>query len=210
MKPILARVTVFAPLAALALAAGCSLTRPAPVKQAYLLDPPPPPVSATTRPGTLRVGVVTVAAPFRDRPLVVREAELRYETDYYREWIVPPSAMIGETLARSLDRSRVFGRVVPPGTAPDSDFVIDAFVSALYADSRDASKPGAELAIGFYVSRANTSGAPVWSKEYRRRIPISAGSSDTYVAAQNEALGDILAELARDLATAQLPPLIRP
>ena len=204
MNPILARITVFAPLAIVAFVAGCSLTRPAPVKQAYLLDPPAPAAAAAPRAGTLRIGIVTVAAPYRDRALVVREADLRFETDYYREWVVPPSAMIAEATSRALQGAGVFGRIVPPGAAPDADFVIDAFVSALYVDTRDAAKPAAELAINYFVSRANSSGVPVWSKEYRRRMPIAAGSSDIYVAAQNQALGEILAELARDLASANL------
>ena len=40
----------------------------------------------------------------------------------------------------------------------------------------------------------------MWSKEYRRRTALSAPSAETYAAAQSAALGEILAELARDLA----------
>ena len=166
MRPNLARVILLAPLAAVALVAGCALsTRPPLVKEMFLLDPPPPAVVAATRQGSARIGVVTIAAPFRDRSFVVRESELRYTTDFYREWVVPPSAMLGEATARGLDRARAFTRVVPPGAAPDSDWVIDVFVSALYVDARDAARPAAALTITFFVSRANSLGVPVWSKE---------------------------------------------
>jgi len=60
-------VPVIAALLVIVLA-GCSgLTRPAPVKQTYLIEPRAPPVAAATQPGSLRVGVVNVAAPFRGR-----------------------------------------------------------------------------------------------------------------------------------------------
>ena len=206
MKTNFVRVTLCAPLALAALVAGCGLTRPAPVKETFLLDPPAPAVVAAARPGSARIGVVTVAAPFRDRTCVVREADLRYASDFYREWVVPPSAMIAEATARSLDRAKAFTRIVPPGAAPESDYVIDAFVSALYADDRDAAMPAAAIAITFFVSRVNGGGVPVWSREYQRRTPLPRATSDAYVGAQNVALGEILSEFARDIAAATLPP----
>ena len=36
--------------------AGCSLTRPAPVKNTFLLDPPFPPAVTAAKPATLRIG----------------------------------------------------------------------------------------------------------------------------------------------------------
>ena len=55
------------------------------------------------------MGTVTVAAPFRGRGFVVaREASLRYETDFYNEFFVPPATMIGELTGRALERAKVF------------------------------------------------------------------------------------------------------
>ncbi|CAG1001038.1 hypothetical protein BURK1_02859 [Burkholderiales bacterium] len=180
--------------------AGCSITRPSPVKQMYLLEPPAVAAVAQTSPLSARLGTVTVAAPYRERTFVVREADLRFETDFYHEYVVAPAPLIAEAIASALVQSNVFARVIPPGTPPEADLTIDAFVGALYADNRDPKAPGAELAITFYVSRPDRAVAPVWSKAYHRRATLSTVSAATYAAAQSASLGDILGELSRDLA----------
>jgi uncharacterized lipoprotein YmbA len=205
--PLQALARTIASLAAVALIAGCAFSRPAPVKQVFLLEAAVPPPAAKTQPGTLRVGTVGVAAPFRGRAFVWRESELKYEADFYTEFLVAPSPMIGEATARALDAARVFTRVIPPGAPPDGDWVLDGFVSSLYGDRRDAAKPAAELVITWYLSRADAlSPTPFWSKEYRRRMPATAGTAEAQAAALNAALSEIVAELARDLAAASLPP----
>jgi ABC-type uncharacterized transport system auxiliary subunit len=207
MKPIPAlrsRAALAVTLAAFA--AGCSLTRPAPVKQQFLLDPPAPPAAATPHPASLRVGKVNVAEPYRGKQFVYRMEERRFEVDYYAEFLVAPGPMIAETTARALDQARTFARVQFPGAPPEADYELEGFVGALYADARDAAKPVAELAITYYAGRTDRyAGMPSWSKEYRRSVPLSATTPDAYAAALNTAYGEILAELARDLAVAPFP-----
>jgi hypothetical protein len=200
------KTAILAALAVAVLAAGCSLTRPAPIKQAYLIDPGAPPVAATTQPATLRVGTINVAVPFRGRALIFRQTDLRYEADFYSEFLVAPAAMLGEGTARALDRARVFARVIPPGAPPDGEFVLDGFVDALYLDVREPGKATAEVGVTYYLSRADApTPVPFWSKQYRRSVPILASSPDAQAAALSAAFGEITAELARDLAALQLP-----
>jgi cholesterol transport system auxiliary component len=197
---------VIALVATVLVAGGCSLTRPAPIKQAFLIDGGAPPVAANAHPATLRVGTINVAAPFRGRALVFRQTDLRYEADFYSEFLVAPAAMLGEGTARALDRARVFARVVPPGAPPDGEFVLDGFVDALFIDVRDAGKPTAEVAVTYYLLRAESAlPVPFWSKQYRRSVPVAGSTPDAYAAALSAAFGDITAELARDLAALQLP-----
>jgi len=48
--------------------ASCSLTRPTPVKQMFLIEAPAPAAAVTPQsPLAARIGTVTVAAPYRDR-----------------------------------------------------------------------------------------------------------------------------------------------
>ena len=192
--------------AAAAMLGACSLTRPSPVKQMYLIEPPPASAVTPTSPYTARIGTVTVGAPYRDRTFVVREADLRFETDFYHEYVVAPAPMIAEAIARSLAEARVFAKVIPPGAPPEAEFTIDAFVSSLFADNRDAKAPAAELAITFYVSRTDRALAPMWSKSYVKRKPMASVSAEQYVAVQSASLGEILAELARDLAAQRFAP----
>jgi ABC-type uncharacterized transport system auxiliary subunit len=192
-------------LLAVALAACNPLTRPAPVRQTYLLEPPLPAAVAQSRPGTLRVSRVDVAAPFRGREFVYRVDALRYETDFYDQFLVAPGAMFTEQTARALEAAGVFARVVPPGSGGDADATLQGFVSALYADARNGVPVGAELAITYYLSRDAAGTTPVWSHAYRRRIELAERTPAAYAAALNRAFGDILAELARDLAALPLP-----
>ena len=192
--------SAFLVAAAAATLGACSITRPAPVKEMYLIEAPTAAAVASPGATSARIGVVTGAAPYRDRAFVVREADQRFENDFYHEYVVAPSAMIAEAIARSLSEAKVFSKVIPPGAPPDADFTIDAFVSSLYADNRDAKAPAAELSITFYVSRSDAGAAPIWSRTYGRRTVMTTPSAATYVAAQSAALGEILAEAARDMA----------
>ena len=197
------RALLLLPLAA-ALPA-CSLTRPAPVKRTFLLEPPLPAPGARTQRGMLRIGTITVAAPYRDRSFVFRTGELKVESDFYHEFFASPASMISESATRAMTQARVFDRVVPGIAGVEgADYVLEGFVSALYADAR-AEKAEAEVAIDWYVSRAGYPGGVVWSRQYRERAPIEGTGADAVAGAMNAALGRVLAGLARDLASAELP-----
>ena len=194
-------------LVVVALLAGCTaLTRQAPVRQTFLLDAPAPPAVAHPQPGALRVGTINVAAPFRGKTFVYRVGDLRFESDYYVEFLVPPGTMIGEQTARALDHAKAFTRVAGPGAAGEAEWVLDGFVTALYADMREAGKSVAELDITYYLTpTAGAQETPIWTREYRRRVPMRDATPASYAQALNTAFGEIVVELARDLAAAQLP-----
>src|SRR5512140_1946039 len=100
---------MLAALAVAALVAGCSaITREAPVRQTFLLEPKLPPALAQSQAGALRVGVVNVAAPYRGKTFVYRMGELRFETDFYVEFLVPPASMLTELTARALMSAKSF------------------------------------------------------------------------------------------------------
>jgi hypothetical protein len=203
------RRAALAALAALALAAGgagCTLSRPSPVKNTFFLDPPLPPAGSVPKAATLRIGTVNVAAPYRDRAFVYRTGELAYESDFYHELFVPPAPMIAQLAARALTAANVFTRVVPSGSSPEEgDYVLEAFVSDLYADARR--KPAAAVVgITFYLTRTTFPSGVVWSKAYAERAPLGESTPESLAGAWNDALGRVLASLARDVAQAELGP----
>jgi hypothetical protein len=200
------RAAVLASLvAAVVVLGGCALSRPAPIKHAFLLDVPAPTAGARVHPIALRVGTINVAVPFRGRAFVYRSSALKYDADFYSEFLVAPAPMIAEITARSLDRSGVFARVIPPGAPPEGDWVLDGFVSTLHGDVRDSANPAAELAITFFLTRNDgASQAPFWSREYKRRVAVAEALPEGYARALSVALGEVMAELARDLAAADL------
>lgn len=199
-------LAMLVPLVAAPLAAGCSLTRPQPAKRRFLLEPALPAPGARTQPYALRIGTIGVAAPYRDRAMVYRTTDLRYESDFYHEFFAAPGAMVAEATARALAAARAFSRVIPPGVAGDEgDFLLEGFVDALYADARVAGKAEAEVAVGYFLSRLAFPGGVAWSNRYVERQAIAGTQPEAVADAMNAALGRVLAALARDLATAELP-----
>lgn len=196
-------IRLSAATAALGAVAACS--RPAPIKGTYVLEPAMPPAVARTQPGVLRVGSVNVAAPYRGRAFVYRETDLKYETDYYHEFLVAPGANIAEATARALAAAKAFSTVLPGHVAADADWVLDGFVDSLYGDGRTPDKPSAVLRISWFLRPHSGDAVPVWTRSYERTVPFATGNAAAYIDAQNKALSEILAELARDLAAASLP-----
>lgn len=188
--------------------AGCSVVQTSPVKATFLLEPAMPPPVAKPQPGVLRIGTVNVAASYRGRAFIVRTSELKFDSDYYYEFLSPPGAIIGDATARAMAAARVFTGVLPLGIPAESDWLLEGFVGAIYADARVAAQSVAVLQVTYYLSRAAAgTGTPFWNRAYERRIAFETGSTTRYVTALNTALSEILAELTRDLAAATLPAL---
>lgn len=179
--------------------AGC--TRPEPPKSSFLLQPPPPPPpSAGAWPVTLKVDAVTVASPFAGRSLVYRESELKYEADFYDEFLVPPAAMIGEAIAGWLAAAGLYRAVLAPSSALDGDLSLDAFVSELYTDLRVEAKPVAIVSIDFYLAAAGAApGAFLWSGELSGRREVDSRSAAALAGGLSAAFGEVLEELAAAL-----------
>ena len=205
--PRIARVLAVVALAfAASTLVACSLSRESVAKRTFLLEPTPPPMASVQKLTSLRIGLVNVAAPYRAKAFVYRQGELKFEADFYSEFFVSPAAMLSEATARALSAANVFRRTVPPSASDPADYVLDGFASELYGDMRDPAKPFAALAITYYLSPSNAlSPNVVWTREYRQRAPAAQATPDAFANAWNVALSAILADLARDLAAAELP-----
>lgn len=198
-------------LAALAVAlAGCGLTRPTPVKQTYLLEAQPAAqaaqaTAAAPKPFALKVGTITVAAPFRGRTLVYRETDIKYEADFYSEYFVAPAAMLTEATTSWLASAGLFREVLPGASTADGDYLLEGFVSELVGDFRDTAKPAAVIRAKFFLSDTHTlGGGVVWNREFTQRVALRERSPDAVATGLNQALTALLADLSRELAAVNL------
>ncbi|MDQ6618887.1 MAG: PqiC family protein [Pseudomonadota bacterium] len=183
------------------------VSRPAPVKEMFLLDPPlPEKGGAPAKPAVLRIGTVNVAAPYRAKNFVYRRSDLGYEADYYHEFFVPPALMLADAMAKGLAAAGIFERVVPAGVAGnEGDFLLDAFVAELYGDGRAQTRGAAVLRVTFYLSALSAPGAaPVWTREYSQRAEFDGTGAQGLAQGLSRALGQVLSDLARDLAREEL------
>ena len=178
---------------------GC-LSRPPLARETFALTLPAAPES-TSASGTavLLLRSVVVAPMFDGKALVYRRGEHTWEQDPYAEFLVPPAAMLAGPLRTALRRSGVFRDVIEPGSALTPDRVAEIQVTEFYGDFRNQAEPMAVLALRCTIFEIGPKQRVRLQKEYARRLALPERTAAGVVAGWNEALGQILGELAGDL-----------
>jgi len=184
--------------------AGCSIGASAPHTTTYVLDPPQPTKTTTTRhPQALRMGNVRVAPAFASPPLVYRTGEVQYTPDFYNAFIAEPGPLLGASMAEWLDRAGPFKTVSQPGGPVNAPYALEAVVTELYGDFRPGRKPAAVMTIQFtLVDLTGPSPTVVLERFIGRRLDLPDATADALVRGYSQALGQILEELSTQIAPA--------
>jgi hypothetical protein len=191
-------------LLGLALLTGC-LSRPALVTQYYALQHPPVATpSAASGSGTLALRAVEVSPLFDCSSLVYRTSDAAYERDPYAELLVPPARGLAIPVRDWLRRSGLFKDIIEAGSLLHPDCWAEVYVSELYGDFRQPEKPAAVLSMRFiFFGGGDASAQRVsFQKEYTRSIALRRNTAGEVVAGWNQALAEILNNLASDLRAA--------
>jgi cholesterol transport system auxiliary component len=148
----------------------------------------------------------TVDSAFSSKSLIYRTKEFKYESDFYNEFLVSPSAMITEKTRNWLSASGLFGRVLAPGDSIVPTHVVQGNVIALYGDFREKSAPKAVIEVRIFLSETETQSESgiVFGKTYKASMGLESRDPTALVAAYDRCLIEILANFERDLA-AELP-----
>lgn len=180
----------------------CAIGKPVEQGTSYALDPvmPAPMPAADRKPETLRMGRVQVAAAFSGPGLVYRMSDVRYVSDPYHTFLSEPDGMFGARIAEWLDRSGPYRAVSQPGSARTAPFVLEATVTDLYGDFRPGQAPAAVLTIQFaLIDTASARTQVVVEQTISRRQVIDRATPEDLVRGFNQALADVLKELASGL-----------
>jgi len=191
-------------------AAGCSFKKAYPAKQSFLIEARrsgEPVSSSLSASGILVVGALQVATPFEGKSFVYRDSELRYEADFYHEFLVAPRALITEQVRRWLGASGLFHFVVDASSRSEPTHHLDGNVTALYGDFRDPASPKAVIALEFFLSKEKSgSGEIVFHSNYRQEMAIVDRAPETLARGWGKGLEQILAAFEQDLARAPSIP----
>jgi cholesterol transport system auxiliary component len=191
----------FAACAALAFAA-CSIGKPIPQPNTYVVQPPVPESVPTvaSRPESLRIGNVRVAAAYAGNALVYRMDDVQLVSDPYSRFIAEPGAMLGDQMAAWLGRAGPFRTITDPESARPAYYVLEATITELYGDFRPGRAPAAVLAVRFVlIDQTGARPRAVLERAIARRVDLPRASPDALVRGYGEALAEILGELSTDL-----------
>ena len=195
----------FAACAALILVA-CSIGKPIPQANTYLVQPPAPQSvpSVAPRQESVRVGNVRVSAAYAGTALVYRRDDVQFVSDPYSRFIAEPGAMLGDQMAAWLGRAGPFKSVTEPESSLPAHYVLEATVTELYGDFRAGRAPAAVLAVQFaLIDESGARPKAVLERSIARRVDLPRESPDALVRGYGDALGEILTELRGDFEVVQ-------
>lgn len=201
MKPFPTRVLICLLLATWLLPACVRLERQSPDKTSYVLAAERPPAPAThIRSGILQITPLRISRRFAGRGFVYRQAESRYQIDFYNQFLISPAGMVQEEIVRWLSASGLFAAVSSSAGPLPPDYLLQGRINDLHGDYR-SQQPAAVLAISFMLLDQRGVGSPLLlDRDYRSRIPLNGTSPQALIDAWNAALTRILGDLENDLA----------
>jgi hypothetical protein len=163
-------------------------------------------VTATTRPTAGRVMLVRplrVIPPYDGLAFVYHDGPAAYTTDYYTNFIAPPSSLLTAGLTDWLDRAGPVP-VVATGSVVRPDLVLDGEVTKLVIDRTDHARPKAVVSARFFLTRdTGGSGTPIVSDTtYTVAVPVTPDTNAGYAEGWGRAWRQVLERLTDDVRSA--------
>jgi len=159
-------------------------------------------LSASRSDAVLTIRRFRVSPRYEGKGFVHRIGDLRYDTDFYNEFLIAPEVMIAEEVQKWLAGSGLFQYVTGSSSRIEPTFILEGIVTVLYGDYRDKKAPGAVLEMQFFLVR-NDAAQPkiVFGKTYHAETPINKISPEALAEGWNRSLEHILTQFEADLTT---------
>ena len=202
MKRILMAVLVLSLIA-------CSLPTRAPVTPtSYMVNPErsgPPLKNRTSY--WLKIGPVSVAAPYDGRSLVYRLGDQRFEKDFYHVYTALPAEMVSNAERQWINQSGIFSAAVGQSNTFFPYYTLQATINEFYGDYRV--RPEAVVSMEFFLTIENGGkvNPMIGSNRYTKRITLKDNTPAALVLGQQQALAEIFKEyeVQLDKYAANLP-----
>jgi len=184
-------------LLCLATTACTSVRQGYPPKSRYALEASVPSADAPVGAPTVLVHPLRSAEQSASRLFTYRTADGKWHSDYYNEFFVAPAALATVQTQRALAGAGLFSHALLVGSRTPTDFVLDGYLTAIYGDA--ASNRG--IVEVHYVLMDCRGNKPqiLWSRTYRKESEAKEFTPPELVKAWNAALGEVLADLVKDL-----------
>ena len=155
----------------------------------------------------LKIGSVSVSAPYDGRSLVYRLSDQRFEKDFYNVYTVLPAEMISNAERQWINQSGIFSAAVGQSNSFFPYYTLQASVNEFYGDYRV--RPEAVVSIEFFltVESAGKTNPIIGTNRYTKRIALKDNTPGSLVLGQQQALTEIFKEyeLQLDKYAANLP-----
>ncbi|HXP62639.1 MAG TPA: hypothetical protein VN829_19220 [Dongiaceae bacterium] len=190
-------------LLAAAIFSGCA-SNPRWKQQAFAFALPPDPPTSNAQTNILALNRLSISPLFQSRSFTYRTAENTYEHDPYAGFLIPPERALEEPIRAWMRGSRLFGRVVEPGSALTPTLIAEVSVNELYGDFRKASQPVGTLELHFilYEVQDGAPGRIVLDKVCAHETPLARKTPDALMAAWDADLREIMEEINSKYAQA--------
>jgi ABC-type uncharacterized transport system auxiliary subunit len=196
-------------LAALVALPGCGTLSDPPPLRTYLIqfDAADAAPAAARKPAEpVYVAPVSVAAPFSERNLVVRESELGFQADPYAEFAANPVSMWTDAVRTWLGERGLFERVLPLGSSAEAALTLETTLLEAVVDRRGGLAPASRVTMRFLLVRNRAPYDVLLDRTFTRAEAVQGPGAESEVAAMSRAARAVLRDFEDALARMPGPP----
>lgn len=194
-------------VAPLALAGCLNLNKSYPEKRSFVLDViPEQREPARDAAIVLKIWRFRVSPLFAGRAMVYRVGDLRYENDFYNEWLVSPSDLVTRQFHGWLSKSDRFRFVLTGVDHIEPTHLLEGNVTEFYGDYRSAGSLRAVLGMELHLFDDRGEGTVVLRRTYRKEVPLADRAPDALAGGLSQAVRLVLVDFEQELAAAGMKP----